>query len=101
MPFQTKQQCVQAMIKLERAKRAMRDVIDALGEIKDLAKDVDHYVGYDMDDKLYQARRLESDLDELRNQYEAGPDVDDDGNELEPIYRAEDARHEANYGPRD
>lgn len=105
MPFATKQQAVQAIIKLERAKKALQGVIDELQAVKDIGEEAeDVYVGYDMRDKLYEARRLRGKLVALISQYEAGPDVEDvedvedDSNELESIYSAQDAAHEARYG---
>lgn len=78
MPMKTTQQCVQAEIKISRAKRAVQDAIDALREVKDIAKEAgDVYVGYDMDDLLYAARRLESDLGEQAAQFEKGPDIEE------------------------
>jgi hypothetical protein len=36
-----------------------------------------------------------------RNRAEIARIAAEDGNEMEPIYRAQDAAHEARYGPRD
>jgi len=84
---------------VKQAATLVNNAVDFLKPTK--KQDGDHYYGYAVDDLLYRIRRLASDLHQLVEEIEAGPDVDDDGNELEPIERARDARHDESYGPRD
>lgn len=87
-----------ATVALEDAKHAVGQAIAKIkaaeAQLKELGDD-GRYAVYDTEDASYQLRRLESDLGETIDMVEKGPDVDDDGNELEPIYEAQDARFEA------
>jgi hypothetical protein len=90
-----------ATVALEDAKHAIDQAIDkvklaevALTELGDDGR----YAVYDTKDAVYGLRRLYSDIGETIAMVEKGPDVDDEDNELEPIYRAQDAAHEARYG---
>lgn len=90
-----------ATVALEDAKHAVGQALAKIkaaeAQLKELGDD-GRYAVYDTEDASYQLRRLESDLGETISLVEKGPDVDDDeGNELEPIYRAQDAAHEARY----
>lgn len=93
-----------ATVALEDAKYAIDQAIAKVKaaevQLKELGDD-GRYAVYDTEDALYGLRRLHSDLGETISLVEKGPDVDDEGNELEPIYRAQDAAFEANNPPRD
>lgn len=79
-------------LKLEEVGLKLRSIRELTSE-----EDMSRYLAFNIDDSSYNLRRLRADIGETLDNLRSGEfdEADGDGDELEPVYAAQDARFEA------